>query len=196
VFHILRHVGCIAEVLTFLTARTRRGGGDGGKIHSNACAEVSHRSDTRASYARTSRGYAWKKGTSARDNRSLLLPGDFRRPACTTGMTLESFVDCEEREDEPRWRIISDSRLPRPFSTVAKSLGGNSCMGNQRERGRERGLTGRKNEEKRSEKEGKKEGVRGTREREAEENSEKHFRVSGKNSLSRIEEFTRTCART
>ncbi|KYM82426.1 hypothetical protein ALC53_07116 [Atta colombica] len=30
-------------------------------------------------------------------------------PAARPRMTLESFVDCE-REDEPRWRIISDSR--------------------------------------------------------------------------------------
>ncbi|KYN32868.1 hypothetical protein ALC56_12821 [Trachymyrmex septentrionalis] len=45
-------------------------------------------------------------------------------------MTLESFVDCE-REDEPRWRIISDSRCLRVKA----------------------GLRRRKNEEKRSEKE-------------------------------------------
>jgi len=44
------------------------------------------------------------------------------------------------------------------------------------------------------EKRGKAIGKRG--EKEAKETSEKHFRVSGKNSLSRIEEFTRTCART
>ncbi|EGI69317.1 hypothetical protein G5I_01946 [Acromyrmex echinatior] len=69
-------------------------------------------------------------------------------------MTLESFVDCE-REDEPRWRIISDSRcLALAFlATVAKSLRGNSCMGNGREKA---GLRRRKNEEKRSEKEDKK----------------------------------------
>jgi len=45
-------------------------------------------------------------------------------PAARPKMTLESFVDCE-REDEPRWRIISDSRcLALAFlDSREKSLG-------------------------------------------------------------------------
>lgn len=142
------------------------------------------------------RRYARKKGTAARDNRSYCCRENFA--ACTDGMTLESFVDCE-REDAHRGggsfqpRDLPCSCLSRQSSE--KSSGETAVW---ETKGRKAGSRG---EKKRGKVIGEGEGggggeERGGGENEAEENSEKHFRVSGKNSLSRIEEFTRTCART
>lgn len=93
-----------------------------------------------------------RKGTAARDNRSYCCQENF--VACTTaGMTLESFVNCERR-DEPRCWIISDSRLSLDFPDSREVFGETAVWGNERERKRE--LEGGRNEEKRSEKEEKK----------------------------------------
>lgn len=74
-------------------------------------------------------------------------------------MTLESFVDCE-REDEPRWRIISDSRcLVLAFLDSREKSSGKQLYG-KRER-----KSGLEEEEKR----GKAIGKRGMGKKEREE---------------------------
>lgn len=110
----------MTKVLTFLCAA-------GGKIHSNACVEVSQRSDTQR-HMLERRRYAWKEGTAARDNRFYCCQNF---AACTTRWF--SKVSSIAREMSRRGGGSFQTALP--FSTVAKSLRENSCMGNASERG-------------------------------------------------------------
>lgn len=187
-FHILRYIERMVEVSTYFSV--------GEKIHSNACVQVSHRGDTQRHMFQRQR-YARNGAAAARDNRSYCCRENFAVVALRDWGDSRKFCRLQERGSAAA-TIISDSRLPglpRPrLSQQPRKVFGETVVWKMKKREREwvsekKKSSGGENEKNDEGENEQREGERKAEEEEneTEENSEKHCRVSGKNSLSRIE---------